>query len=156
MISGSINIPKPTPASITQGTMHNSKPSWAESDRLRTYSMMNNKECAPLALTLSSISAGAEPVVRRPWSEPPSATNTLFLPTFFLYQVVMKTDAVCFVLTPAAVMSPRLLPGCEMHLRQLCFHSAVVAINSAAQQQSNAVPAHVNQAHTVWSLFLSH
>lgn len=54
MISGSIKIPKPTPASITQGKMHNSKPSWAQSNRLQTYSMMNNKEkSAALLPTLS-------------------------------------------------------------------------------------------------------
>lgn len=71
MISGSIKIPKPTPASITQGKMHNSKPSWAQSNRLQTYSMMNNKEesAAPLlTLSLRGISVEAEPVVRRPWS----------------------------------------------------------------------------------------
>lgn len=68
MISGSIKIRKPTPASITQGKMHNSKPSWARSNRLQTYSMMNNKEewAALLTLSLTGISVGAGPVVRKP------------------------------------------------------------------------------------------
>lgn len=64
MISSSIKIPKPTPASITQGKMHNSKPSWAWRNRLQTSRMMNNKESAAPLLTLSLISEGAEPAVR--------------------------------------------------------------------------------------------
>lgn len=89
MISGSIKIRKPTPACITQGKMHNSKPSWARSNRLQTYSMMNNKEewTALLTWSLTGISVGAGPVVRQPqWPraaisiKPPTAAGFVLTP----------------------------------------------------------------------------
>lgn len=83
VICDSIKIPKPTPASITRGKMHNSKPSWARSNRLQTYSMMNNKEPAP-RLLLATIHQCRSSTwwSDKPRSELPSATNKLLF--FFL------------------------------------------------------------------------
>ena len=64
----------------------------------------------------------------------------------------MKTDAVWFVLTPAAAMSRWLLPGCEIHLRQLCFHPAVVTIDSATQQHPHVTPADINWMYTEYRI----
>ena len=100
MISGAIKIPKPAPASITQGKMHNSKPSWgAQSNRLQTYSTMNNKESAALPLALSFISVGAEPAVRRDVVRAStSSKNTLpFFSLHFLSLSCANEDRCCLV-----------------------------------------------------------
>ena len=84
--------------------------------------MMNNKESAALLLTLSlrKISVGARPVVRAAISNEPA-----FFP-FFLYNMLIRTGAVWFLLTSAAVMRCWLLPGCEMLSSWRVINSTVI------------------------------
>lgn len=113
VISGSIKIPKPTAASITQGKMHNSKPSWAGRNRLQTYRMMNSKEFAALLLTLSFVCAGAKPVC------------VFFFPPLSFFMMIAL-----FVVTAGA--SP--WPGPDWDASE-----AAVPVNSAAHAGSDGL-----------------